>query len=153
LKKLTVLFLFSSLFSIQALAKEWGTVFPTDKEIAEMDKTYSGKKIIVENHYYPRPGKFDEVLALRIAASKLQKEFGFPAGRIMVNRQTRDMANGKKEEVAEVIWLTEYESLGSLDKELKSYTAEQESRQKEIISKMSLLVDRFKRTTSYVVVE
>jgi hypothetical protein len=43
-----------------------------------------GKKIVVQNFYYPKPGKFDEVLALRVVASKLFKEFGFSAG--MVNQ-------------------------------------------------------------------
>jgi hypothetical protein len=153
MKITTVLILLCSMFSFQSFAQEWGTVFPTDKEIAAIDKTYSGKKIIVQNHYYPKAGKFDEVLALRIAASKLRKEFGFSAGRVIVTRQTLDRANGKQEEVAAVTWHSEYESLGALKKELSSFTAEQESRQKKILNKMSLLINRFRRTSSYVVLE
>jgi hypothetical protein len=115
-------------FSYKSFAQEWGTVFPTDIEIAEMDKTYSGKKILVQNHYYPKPGKFDEVLALRIAASKLLREFSLSACRVMVTRQTMDRANGKQDEIAAVTFQSEYESLEALEKELKSFTSEQKSR-------------------------
>lgn len=154
MKKMTTLILLLSIFSFQSFAQKWGTVFPTEKEIAEIDRTYVGQKIIVQNHYYPKPGKFDEVLALRIAASKLLKEFGFVAGRVIVTRQTMDRANGKQEEIASVVWHAEYESLRVLKTELNSYTAKQESRfQKEILIKMTLLIDRFKRTSSYVVFE
>ena len=152
MKKITALVLLCSIFSYQSFAQEWGTIFPTDKEIAEMDKTYSRQKIILQNHYYPKLGKFNEVLALRIAASKLLKEFGFAAGRVMVTRQTMDRAAGKKEEIAAIIWLSEYENLEVLKTELNSYTPEQASRfQKEILNKMKLLTNRFKRTSSYVV--
>jgi hypothetical protein len=64
-----------------------------------------------------------------------------------------DRANGKQEEVAAVTWHSEYESVGALKKELSSFTAEQESRQKKILNKMSLLINRFRRTSSYVVLE
>lgn len=122
MKNITVCVLLCSMFSFQSFAHEWGTVFPTEKEMAEMDKTYSGQKIIVENHYYPKPGKFNEVLALRIAASKLLKEFGLAAGRVFVTRQTMDRAKGKQQEVAAVVWHCEYESMGALKSELSSFT-------------------------------
>jgi hypothetical protein len=154
MKKITVLIFLLSIFSFQAFAQEWGTVFPTTKEISELDKTYSAKKILVQNHYYPKPGKLDEVLALRIAASKLLKEFGLSPGRVMVTRQTMDRANGKQDEIAAVTFQSEYESLEALKKELNSFTADQQSRfQKEILDKMKLLIDRFKRASSYVVFE
>ncbi len=111
-----------------------------------MDRTYTGQKIIVQNQYFPKTGKFDEVLALRIAASKLLKEFGMTAGRVLITRQTMDRAKGKQKEVAAVVWHSEYRNLEALKTELNSYTAEQESRfQKEILDKMRLLVDRFKK--------
>jgi hypothetical protein len=154
MKKITVLIFLLSIFSFQAFAQEWGTVFPTDKEIAELDKTYAAKKLLVQNHYCPKPGKLDEVLALRIAASKLLKEFGLSPGRVMVTRQTMDRANGKQDEIAAVTFQSEYESLEALKKELNSFTADQQSRfQKEILDKMKLLIDRFKRASSYVVFE
>lgn len=119
-----------------------------------MDRTYSGQKIIVQNHYYPKPGKLDEMLAVRIAASKLLKEFDFAAGRVMVTRQTMDGAKGKQEEVAAVVWYSEYENLDALKTEMNSYTIEQKSRfQKEVLDKMRLLIDRFKRTSSYVLLD
>jgi hypothetical protein len=142
------------LFSLPSLAQEWGTVFPTEIEIAKLDITYAGKKIIVQNYYYPKPGKFGEVLALRITASKLLKEFGLSGGRIMVTRQTMDRASGKKIEIAAITYQSEYESLEALKKEINSFKPEQSTRfQNEILSKMGLIVYRFKRTSSYVVSE
>jgi hypothetical protein len=152
MKTISVFILLCSIFSFQSFAQEWGTVFPTDKEVAELDNTYSGKKIIVQNHYFPKPGKFNEVLALRITATKLLKEFGFSTGRVMVTRQIMDRANGKQDEVAAVTFQSEYENLAALKKELDSFTPDQKSRfDKEILSKMKLLIIRFKRTSGYVV--
>ncbi len=151
IKKSKVFFFLFIIFSHQLIAQEWGTVFPTDKAIVEMDKAYSGQRIVVENHYYPKPGKFDEVLALRIEASELRRKLGFTPGRILVNRQTMDRANDKQEEVAAIIWHSEFENLETLKKELNSYTREQEKLQKKIQDKMGLLINRFKRTSSYVV--
>lgn len=117
-----------------------------------MDKKMSGKRIIVQNFYYPKSGKLDEALSLRIVASKLLKEFGFSPGRVVVQRQTMDISKGKEAEIAFVVWLSEYESLESLKKEMNSWSPAQETRfHKEILSKMKLLIDRFKRTSSYVV--
>jgi hypothetical protein len=135
--------LLSFLFSVSSFAQNGGDLFPTDKAMAEIEKTYPGKKILVQNHYFPKPGKLDEVLALRITASKLLKEFGLSAGRVMVNRQTM-----------EVTWFAEYESLDAIKTELKSFTAEKENRfKKEILSKMKPLIDGFKRSSNYVVFE
>lgn len=147
MKKIMFVILLCSLFSLIAFAQE-------DKEIVKIDKAYASKKIIVRNYYYPKPGKFDEVLALRIAASQLLKEFGLSAGRVLVTRQTMNKANGKQEEIAAVTYLSEYENLAALEKELSSFTVEQNNRfQKEILNKMKPLIDRFKRTSSYVVYE
>lgn len=152
--KLITIFFICLVFSVQAFAQKWGTAFPTDAEIAEMDSNYSGQKIMVENHYFPKPGKFNEVLALRIAASKLLKEFGLSAGKVTVTRQTLDTANGNQEDVAAIVWHCEYKNLAALKKELSSFTGEQEKRfQKEILQKMKLLTVRHKRTSSYVVFE
>ena len=141
-------------FSLQALAQRWGTTFPTDTEIAEIDRNNSDQMIMIENHYFPKPGKFNEVLALRIAASKLLKEFGLSAGSVTVTRQTLDTANGKQEDVAAIVWHCEYKNLAALKRELSSFTPEQDKRfQKEILQKMKLLTVRHKRTSSYVVFE
>jgi hypothetical protein len=154
MKNFTASTLLLSIFSFPLFAQEWGTVFPNEKEVAQIDRAYASQKILVQNHYYPKPGKFNEVLALRIAASKLLKEFGMTAGRVIVSRQTMDRANGKQEEIAAIVWNAEYESLEALKKEINAYTAKQETRyQREILSKMKLLIDRFKRTSSYVMFE
>lgn len=137
---------------ISARAQGLDTVFPTDKEVAEMDRKFSDHKIVVENNYYPKPGKFEEVLTLRIAASKLLKEFGLSPGKITVARQTKDSAKGKQAEVAAIVWSCEYKNLVALEKEISSLTLEQESRfQKEILQKMKTHTTRHKRTSSYVV--
>jgi hypothetical protein len=64
--------------------------------MAKMDVSYADQKIIVQNHYYPKPEKFHEVLELRIEASKLLKKFGLTAGQVLVTRQTMDRASGKQ---------------------------------------------------------
>lgn len=154
MKRLSLLILLSLIFSSQSFSQEWGTVFPTDNEMAKMDTTYADQKIIVQNHYYPKPEKFAEVLELRIEASKLLKKFGFTAGQILVTRQTMDRASGKQGEIAAIVWQVEYKNLSALKTEINSFTAEQNKQfQKEILSKMKLLIDRFKRTSSYVVFE
>lgn len=118
--KLTLLILLCSLFS-----------FPS----------FADQKILVQNHYYPKPGKFDEVLALRIAASKLLKEFGMTSGRVVVTGKT-------------VVWQGEYLNSSALEKELKAFTPEQQSRfKKQILDRMKLLIDRHERTSSYIVYE
>lgn len=89
-----------------------------------------GKKIVVQNHYYPKPGKFDEVLVLRIAASKLLKEFGLSSGQVLVNRQVEG-------DDAPIIWQSEYESNEALKKEMNACTPEQEKRfEEEILKRM-----------------
>lgn len=154
MKKLIVLIWLCLTFSSRSSAQEWGTVFPTDKEVAKMDVTYANQKIIVQNYYYPKPGKLDEVRVLRVEASKLLKKFGLTAGQVLVSRQTMDRASGKQEEVATIIWHAEYQNLSALKKEMNSFTVEQDSQmQTEILNKMKLLVNRFKRTSSYVVFE
>jgi hypothetical protein len=146
-----ILILLCLTFSLTSTAQVWGTVFPTEKEVLAMDNKMLDKRIVVQNFYYPKPGKFDEALALRIEASTLLEEFGFATGKVLVNRQTMDRSKGKEAEVASILWQVEYESLESLKKEMNSWTPIQVNRfQKEILSKMNSLVDRFKRTSNYV---
>ncbi len=103
------------------------------------------RKVIVQNYYYPKPGKLEEVVALRIDASKLLKEFGLSSGKVMVIEQKTKEA---------VIWESEYVSMQSLEKELNSLTAQQKAKfQTMILDKMKLLTTRFKRTQSFVVYE
>lgn len=154
MKELLILLWISFTISSLSFAQEWGTVFPTDQEVAKLDATHSNQKIIVENHYYPKPGKHDEVRALRIEASRLLIKFGFTAGQVLVTRQTMDRDSGKQDEIAAVVWRAEYKSLAALKAEVNSFTAEQEKQmKKEILSKMKLLINRFKRTSHYVVYE
>lgn len=125
LRKLINTFLLLSIFSIAAFAQD---------------------KILVENHYFPKSGKFEEVLSLRIAASKLLKEFGLSPGQVSVTRQTEDR------EIAGIVWQCEYESLNALNAELKTFTPEKERRFKtEILDKMKLLVNKHKRIQRMVV--
>jgi hypothetical protein len=99
----------------------------------------------VRNYYYPKPGKLEEVIALRIDASKLLKEFGLSSGRVMVAEQNEDEA---------VVWESEYQSIQSLNSELDSFTAHQKAKFKTmILDKMKLITTKFKRTQSVVVYE
>lgn len=107
---------------------------------------FAQDKILVENHYYPKPGKFEEVLALRIEASKLLKEFGLSAGQINISRQTED------KEIAAIVWQCEYASMSALNAELKALTPEKERRfQTQILDKMKLLTHKHKRISRSVV--
>lgn len=63
-----------------------------------------------------------------------------------------DRSKGKEAEIASIVWQVEYDSLESLKKELQAWTPLQENKfKKEILSKMRMIVDRFKRTSSYIV--
>lgn len=42
--KIILFILLCLLFSLPSFSQEWGTIFPSDKEIAEIDKAYAGKK-------------------------------------------------------------------------------------------------------------
>lgn len=107
--------------------------------------TYPARKVVVRNYYYPKPGKLEEVIALRIDASKLLKEFGLSSGRVMVAEQNEDEA---------VVWESEYQSIQSLNSELDSFTAHQKAKFKTmILDKMKLITTKFKRTQSVVVYE
>ena len=95
--KYIIALLFFLIFPYQANAKKWKTVFPTEQEIIKMDKSYIDKKVVVQNFYYPKHGKYSQVLSIRIAASKLLKEFGLQPGQVMITRMTTDTAKGKQD--------------------------------------------------------
>ena len=116
-----LLFLAFLAFPHQTHARKWKTLFPTKKEVSKLDKKYPDKKIIIQNYYYPKEGKFDEVLTLRIKASNLLKKFGLKAGKIIINRQTSDTEEGHLM-TAPLIWQAEYSSLNSLEKDLNLFT-------------------------------
>ena len=150
---ITLIFLITVL-SYQAHAKKWKTIFPTEQEIEKMDKSYVNNKITVQNYYYPKMGKFNEVLSLRVKASKVLKEFGLKSGQVMVARMTTDTAKGTKGEIAPIIWRVEYQSLKALKAELKTFTPKKSLRfKKEILDKVRPLLKRFKRTSNYIISE
>lgn len=109
----------------------------------EMDKKYHGRKIIVQNFYYPKSGKLNEVLALRIAASERLKELGLTVGRVFITR-----------EIQSVVWQAEYQNLAAFEIELRKLSVKDKSKfDKDFREKMKLLINKFERTSSYVMTE
>jgi hypothetical protein len=68
--------------------------------------------IVVQNYYYARSGKADEVYAWRIHASDVRVRLGLPRGRIL--RRVPDARSiGSASAMADVIWECDYPSLAA----------------------------------------
>ena len=93
------------------------------------------KMIVVQNQYYPKPGKEDEVYQCRLHGSEVRAKLGLAKGKVLT--QTND--DGQ----TVVIWECEYQSLDDRKKDVASLEKSEEF--KKIQEHMSTLVERFER--------
>ena len=93
------------------------------------------KAILVQNHYYPKPGKEDEVYKWRLHASAVRDSLGLPKGRVL----KKLTGNGGPY----VIWECEYASLDAREKDVTRI--DQLSEFKKVQEHMGTLIEKFER--------
>lgn len=97
----------------------------------------SADVIVVQNEYYAKAGKEDDVLQTRIEASRIRKDLGLAVGRILVN------FGEHPGESATVIWECVYPSMEARESDVRAL---EESREfKAVQLRMQGLLDRFDR--------
>jgi hypothetical protein len=94
--------------------------------------------IIVQNYYYAKPGKAEEVYEWRIHASDVREKLGLRRGRVL--RRIGDSA-----QQPDVIWECEYPDAQSREAELKAL--ENNAEFEAVVKHMGTLIDRFDRAT------
>ncbi|MBD2705853.1 hypothetical protein IC229_34970 [Spirosoma sp. BT702] len=91
--------------------------------------------ILVQNHYYPKPGKEDEVYKWRLHASEVRSKLGLPKGRVLKK------LNGTGGPF--VIWECEYPSPEARQKDVA--VLDQSEEFKQVQAHMTTLLDKFER--------
>lgn len=99
-------------------------------------QTLSTGKIIVQNYYYAKPGKAEEVYRWRIHASEVREKLGLRRGRVL--RRT-----GPSGQLPDVIWECEYPDMASREAEVKILDSNSEF--DYVLKHMDTLIDRFDR--------
>ncbi len=94
------------------------------------------KRILVQNHYFPKPGREKEVYQQRLLASEVRAKLGLPKGRVL--------KKVKGDAAASVIWECEYPSMEARkqDASLLGEFAEF----KEVQERMRTLLTRFEKS-------
>lgn len=97
---------------------------------------HADEAIVVQNHYYPKPGLEREVLRTRLEASAVRRELGLEVGRVLL--RTGD-ADGQPY----VVWECDYPSVQAREKDAAA--AEGAPAFKAVQEKMGTLIARFER--------
>jgi len=91
--------------------------------------------IVVQNQYFPKPGKEKEVYKLRLHASEILVKLGLPKGRVLKRTNLSDRLY--------VMWECDYSSIEESKKGMKIVSGS--AGFKRLESKMGTLVNGFKR--------
>lgn len=91
--------------------------------------------ILVQNLYFPKPGKEEEVYQWRLHASDVRAKLGLPKGRVL---KKLSGTGGPF-----VIWECEYPSLEAREKDVT--VLDQSDEFKQVQAHMSTLLDKFER--------
>ena len=92
--------------------------------------------ILVQNLYFPKPGKEEEVYKWRLHASDVRSKLGLPKGRVLKKLSGTDGPF--------VIWECEYPSLEAREKDITVLDKSEEF--KQVQAHMSTLLDKFERS-------
>ena len=98
--------------------------------------TQQPKPIVVQNAYFPKAGKENEVYEWRLHASDVREKMGLPKGRVL-----RRISEGNG---PYVIWECEYSSIEERQKDVDKLDQSEEF--KKVQEHMSTLLDKFERT-------
>jgi ketosteroid isomerase-like protein len=93
------------------------------------------KPIVVQNLYFPKPGKEEEVYQWRLHASAVRKNLGLPEGRVL-KKLSGDA-------LYYVIWECDYPSLMAREADVKALDQSEEF--KNVQAHMSTLIQKFER--------
>ncbi len=106
-------------------------------ETKEVPPTEASKeKIVIQNYYWAKDGKIEEVYQHRLYASQVRKELGLAVGRVFKRMDTDgDLPN--------VIWECEYDSEEARQEDLRKL--EGTGAFEPVMEKMSTLIDKFDR--------
>lgn len=94
------------------------------------------QKIIVQNYYWAKEGKIDEVYAHRLYASKVRDSLGLAVGRVLKRI-------GENGELSHVIWECEYSSESARMEDVRILTAS--GAFEKVTKKMRTLIIKFER--------
>ena len=104
--------------------------------VAYVGHAQSAKSIVVQNHYYPKPGRESEVYEWRLHASDVRAKLGLPKGRVLRK------INGTGGPY--VIWECEYVSVDAREKDIALIDQSEEF--KKVQEHMGTLIDKFERS-------
>lgn len=93
--------------------------------------------IVVQNHYFPKPGKELEVMETRKRASQVRAQLGLPVGRIL-------QRSPESTTQAYMIWECEYASLQAREEDV--IRLEQSEEFKKVQDHMGTLLEKFDRS-------
>lgn len=93
--------------------------------------------IVVQNEYFPKPGKEKEVYELRVQATKILAKLGVPKGRVLERMNIKDRPY--------VMWECDYASIEEREKVVKLVS--QSADFKRVETMMGTLINRFERFT------
>jgi hypothetical protein len=94
------------------------------------------QSIIVQNYYWAKEGKIDEVYAHRLYASQVRGSLGLAVGRVLKRIGT----NG---ELSHVVWECEYVSEAARKEDVRKLT--ESGAFEKVTKKMGTLIDKFAR--------
>jgi hypothetical protein len=94
------------------------------------------QSIIVQNYYWAKEGKIDEVYAHRLYASQVRDSLGLAVGRVLKRI-------GTKGELSHVVWECEYVSEAARKEDVRKLT--ESGAFKKVTKKMGTLIDKFAR--------
>jgi hypothetical protein len=97
-----------------------------------------GTRILVQNKYYPKPGKEAAVLATRLQASEVRKRAGLAVGAVFVRKSEKTGA-------PYVIWECDYPSIEA--READADAADKTPAFAAVQAKMRGLIAKFERVT------
>jgi hypothetical protein len=96
----------------------------------------STKHILVQNHYFPKPGKEEEVYEWRLHASEVRVKLGRAKGRVLKKLKGTNAPH--------VIWECEYPSMEACKESTSSL--KQSAEFKKVQEHMRTLISRFERS-------
>ena len=97
--------------------------------------------IVVQNYYWAKEGKIDEVYTHRLYASEVRESLGLAVGRVLKRI-------GKDGELSHIIWECEYSNEAARKEDVRKLT--ESGLFEPVMEKMGTLIDKFDRGVYYI---
>lgn len=141
MKQLCVLVIATVMFPLGLRARGNAQRVGAQPTVERSDHRQPGA-IVVQNYYYAKAGKADEVYRWRLHASDVRAKLGFPRGRVL-HRIGADLQAVASEDLPDVIWECEYASAEARERDSRAVGANSEFQ--EVQKHMGTLTRRFAR--------